>query len=612
MGQVIRINTREGGLPDALTEAGQSGLLSSGYLSEQPAVEAVEEGERMQFVLTNRKRGVTVERSDTTETVTPGSRYRTVAVVTDRRVVVLVGQSAGDKQTELSLADVTGVETTRGRRAGKLTLSLGELVCHIHTGTDGLDAVEQYLRDATEAWREVEAHLSQVEETLTAATDLLEDGEYDRALASVRSTRPELESARSAARQFNTDYPGSALHERLAAVSDSRRQTEASILVERARNAADTGDRLFEENNYEGAREAYERARDEYDAALDTAGSQLEAVERVRDERDRVDLLVTRLRESPLRKAIEADKAAVAADDSEVAADHWQTALDRYQTALQALEAGNRDPQVGDPERIRDRITAVAESLTASQRAIGNDAMRAGDWYANTGQYDAALEEFERATEAFGTALATAKAHYPEAVEHLQTERRALAQRIDRVEAKMNGDPIEDRIDTQDELPEEAAETLSAPETIGDPTDIEELVSFPSHSDELPEPTAKRLRQLDHGALTEVAANALDRTEMTVREAPSRSPFDLFARRNGDRLGIVVHTATDAVVSDEVVTHCAEVTGAAGTDGVVLVTTGHIPQPIEQLAEECDVRIFRTESLADIVDTEQVPMPASH
>lgn len=616
MGRIIKINTWEGELPDALTQAGRSGFLSSGYLADEPAQSVVEADEKIQFVLTNRKRGVRVEAGGASEQVTPDGRYRTVAVVTDRRLVVLVGRAQGDERTEIPLADVTEVDTERGRRAGQVIVDRPESTWHIHTDTDGLDAVATYLGDATEAWREVESLLGTVESKLEQAASLQSAAEFDRALAVARSTKEYLSSARAAARQFTTDYPGTALQDRLAAVETRQRRTEAAVLVARARDATDVGERLSAEKNYEAAREAYERAREEYDAALSVAGDELADVERIRDERARVDRVVTRLRESPLREAIEADKAAVAAEDPDDVADHWETALERYEHALEKI-AGTADSRaMGDPDRIRERMTTVAESLTATQRTVGNDAMRAGDWYADTGQYEAAMEEFDRATEALGAALATAKEYYPDAVDHLQTERAALAQRIDRVEATLDGDDLEDHIDADSGGTDDvdlSVGTVEEPATIGDPTEIEESIDLSlSDPDSLPESTAGRLRDLDRESLTAVAADALDRTDLAVQDAPEKTPFDLFARQGDRRLGIVIHAPDEGVLTDGVVTHCAEVCGAAGTDGVVLVTTGHVPTPIEQLAEEQDVRLLRTESLAAIVDTENLTVPAPH
>ncbi|MDS0283026.1 hypothetical protein [Haloarcula onubensis] len=605
MGRIINLNSWDGEeLPGVLSRTGGGGFLSTGYLADDPAIALVEDDETMQYVLTNRKRGVTVESADETSQVRPDSNHRTVVVVTDRRLLVLVGRDDGDEQHSIDLSEVTGAASTAGRRNGQLSVDRDDgTTWEIPTGTDGLDAVVAYLREAAAAWREVEASLATVERRLSDATRREDDGEYDRALSAARETHEDIEAARSRAVGFSRDHPGNALHERTQAVVARRVATLGAIRVARAREATATGDRLFRAGNYEGAREAFERAREEYDAALTESERRLDDPGAIRAEHDRVDRLVADIDESPLPAAITADRAAVATDDPAEAAAHWESALSGYRLALEAAEGDGDSLYRGDPGQLGDRITTVAESLAAAQRTVGEEARRAGDWYADAQQYEAALEEFATAAEAFDAALATARESYPDAVPHLEADVDALQRRIDRARASRDGeDPGADRIESDDEPTYEVSATLGEVEG---PTAIADAIE-PRTDDSGPESTVERLERLDAAGVADVVADALTATGWETQAASPRTPFELLATRGDDRMGVVVRNGDAA----DAVTECAAVTGAAGTDTVLLATNAAATADLERRASERDVRLIDSASLAAVVESQRLTLPA--
>lgn len=604
MGQIINLDTWSGELPAPLTETGSGGFLSRGYLVDRPARDHVDDDETVQYVLTNRKRGVTIDG----ETTTPDSRHRTVAVVTDRRLLVLVGGAESDSRFVTDLARITDVTATVGRRAGRLTVERTDgTTWHVHTDTDGLEAVAAYLSTAADAWRAVEAALDSVRQTLSETRALRREGEYEAAIETLRGCKDRLESAWATADEFTAAHPGDALQAGPSAVESECRAAAAAIRIDRARDVTDIARDHCEAGEYDAAQTALERAEDEYDSALRIAEG--DGTERIAAERDRVAELVTTLRESPLRQAITADKAGVEADDTDTAADHWKAALSRYRDALDADGSGLN----GDPERIRERAGRIAEQVTAIQRSEATDAMQAGDWYADAGQHEAALEAFERADEIFGAALSTASSWYPDAVAHLEAERTAVTQRLERTRATLDGESIDDRLGTAQE-PNLSVGEVGDPATLGAPDDVEATIEPPSGipsqagEDLLPDPTTERLRELDHAALTEVVAAALDETDWTTRPAADRTPFDLFARRDGEQAGVVV--ADDPVIPD-LVDHCDTVSGAAGTDSVLLVATDGCAEPAARLAAERGVGLLRSESLGAILDTSDVRLPVA-
>lgn len=617
MGQIIKLNTWGEELPGALTQAGRGGFLSRGYLAERPAISLIDDGETIQYVLTNRRRGVRVTAADSTYNIKPDGRHRTVVVITDRRLLVLVGREDGDERSDIDLGDIVGVETSTGRRNGRLTVESTDETWAIPTDTDGLDDVVSYLRDAASAWRAVEDLLETVESELATAARQLADGEHDAALATALATEDPLETATSKAIDFSTEYPGNALHGQPDPVEALRRETIGAVRAARARHAAAKADEWFSDGDYEMARKAYERAREEYDAALRV---EADAPDGIRSERRQVDAIVTRIRESPLRKAITADRAAVAADEPAAAVDDWEHALSQYRAALAAAKSDSTrrdEPEIPDlfqcaPARIRERIATVARSLAAAHRALAEESMRAGDWYTDAEQYEAALEEYASAAEAFDAALSTAAENYPEAVPHLQADNEALQGRIERARAALTGQSTgPDRIESDDEPTYDLSVTLG---DVDGPTAIEDSLEAPraerTSQGQFPSSTADRLRKLDRPDLTRVVGDALGATDWTTREASPRMPFDMLATRGEERVGVVVHHGDDFVTPDTVA-ECAAVAGAAGTETVLLATVAEHTAAVERRASESGVRLLCRDSLAAIVDTEGLRLPAS-
>ena len=606
MGRIINMNSWEGEeLPDVLSRTGGGGLLSTGYLADEPAIALIEDDEIIQYVVTNRKRGVAIESDGSTTRVKPDRGHRTVVVLTDRRLLVVVGHADGDERRSIGLGEITEVASTTGRRNGTLTVAhTDDTTWRIPTGKDGLDAVETYLRDVTDAWQEGVALLESIERNLSEATRLLEAGEYDSALSVVRATDEGIETARTRARGFSEEYSGNALQERTQTVVAAKAATLGAVCVARGKEASVSGDRLFRTGDYEDARTAFERAREEYERALTEAEGSLDDPEGIRAERDRVDRLVSDIAKSPLPTAITADKAAVAADDAADAAAHWETALSEYRRALAAAESEAESLFRGDPDQLRDRINTVTESLVAAQRSVGEDARRAGDWYTDAQQYEVALEEFAAAAEAFDAALATAAESYPDAVPHLEADVDALQRRIERARAARDGeDPGRDRIESDDEPAYEVSATLG---TVDGPTEIEAAIEPPAAGDP-PDSPAERLGELDSAAIVRVVGDALETRGCATEAASPRSPFDLLATREGDRIGVVV----DSEVTTDRIAACAELSGAAGTDVVLLATTAEAPEDIEQQATAEGVRLLDRPSLADLVESGDLTLPTA-
>lgn len=146
MGEVINVTTVERALPEALTGTEQSGFRTGNYLADRPAIDVVGADEQVQFVVTNQMQGIAMRDGTTTHTI-PDPGYQTVVVVTDRRVIALVGMADGDEQFTLDIADITDATVTAGRRANRLTIEQTDgPTWEIQTDDDGLAGVANYLR----------------------------------------------------------------------------------------------------------------------------------------------------------------------------------------------------------------------------------------------------------------------------------------------------------------------------------------------------------------------------------------------------------------------------------------------------------------------------------
>ncbi|MFC7251136.1 hypothetical protein ACFQJ5_14975 [Halomicroarcula sp. GCM10025324] len=643
MGQIINLDNLGGSYPDVLTSTGQGGFLSTGYLREKPAVSAIEADETPQYVITNSKNGVTVESDGTTEHIRPGSGYQTIAVLTDRRVVVLVGgtdSDGGDRQFAVPFAEIETVDSDSSLRHGRLTFyRAGGTRWYIHCERDGLEAVTRYLDDAAQKWIHVENTLDDVKRELVQANELRNNGSNDAALTAAKRASTLLERASSTASEFNVDREGDAMACRVEVVRERCLRTLSAIRLGRARNARDEGEARWRADEYEAAYDAYERARDEYRAVL-SLDRHLADIDEILAERNRLDTLIEQLEQSPLRKAVAADNEAAAADKSDQAAEHWAEALDHYRTALQVDWGADERRFAGAPSKIRERLRVVAENLTAARRDVASDAMSAGDWFADAEQYEAALEEYADAREKYEAALTTARDCYPDAVTHLETELEALDQRVERTEAALAGEDVPDRIESDlepeydveatigaaepDEAEDDASTVTEAEMTDPDEkSDIEAAIDAVESGD-APEPTGERddehsiaahLRSLDRSAFVETVTDVLEGSGWGVAEAEPAA-YDLLAERSDpthEAMAVVVdHRPDDRLVEADPIETCVDVRGERSElDAVMFATSGRIGGDVSRTASEADVRLMDDECLSAIIEARGLDVAAA-
>ena len=476
MGKIIKLDNFDGDPPDVLTGTGPGGLFSAGYLHDGPALAAVADDETPQFVLTSRKHGIEIGAAESDETVQPGSNYRMIGVVTDKRVLLLVGSDDGDTRFAIPHVDIDQIAGDRSLGHGRVTFRrCGDTEWQVHCGKQGLVDLTAYLSHASQAWVRVENILDEVKRLLVTATEQRDSGDHEQALETVLEARDRLNAANETATEFGPPGDANALEGRVTTVRERHIATLTEVRRSRARRAVDTGEKHWRRNNFEPAYEAYEAARAEYDEIFSLPTEAVPELADIRTERNRLEAVIEDLEQSPLRTAVAADNEAVAAEDPDVAADRWAEALEAYRDVLELDWGADERRFAGDPEKVRDRLRTVAENRVAARRTVATDAMEAGDWYADASQPDAALAEYETAQAAFKTALAAARDCYPDATDHLNAELDAVEQRLSRTKARLDGEPVDvdDRFDGTETPPD--LDITSADKGSPSPTDTTDL-----------------------------------------------------------------------------------------------------------------------------------------
>jgi len=614
MGRIIRLDNGESESPAILTQTGKGGLLSSGYLREEPAAAHLQD-ETPVFVLTNQKRGVEIERDGSHERITSGKGFRTITVVTDRRIVVLVGESShenvdGDQQLSVPFTEIESVTSEGGRRGGTFAVRRsGDTTWTIHAGQSGLDAVEEYVRAAIEAWTHVESTIDGVTRALVNALDRRDNGEYDDALDAAQAATDQLEDAVRTARGFDREWPGTAMLDRVLQVADRCKNTLATVRVGRARQFTDRAERRWRDDDLTGARDAYGRAQSEYDTVRAMSSDAIEDWDRIEAEAERVDRTIEQLEDVPLQAAIEADRAASDADDDETAAAQLERAIDLYQDAIEIDQDAPERRFTGDPEEIRARREDVIESLTSTRRNIATNAKQAGEWYIGSDQYELAIEEFETARDQFERAIEVATQHYPDAVDHLETDLEAVEESLERVRALRDGDAV-DPVETAaaDDEPDYAVEaTIGTTERDAGEVDTQESETGTDTNDAS---TAgadieQRLRDLDEDRFGAVVATVLGETGWTTEATSDDTIVVAKDTPTTERMLVrLYHRPDGEAVTEAAIEACRDLRAErSNVDAVMMATSAGITDEATRLSREGEVRLLDDECLAAVIES---------
>jgi tetratricopeptide (TPR) repeat protein len=466
MRTVIR-SYNPGGIDEAvLEETGRGGLLSDGSLRDDPLESYVGDDETPVFVRSNAKKGISFERLDSGETgrIVPGSGYRTFLLVTDTRLVFVVGDNQkgdeGDCSVVVPLSDVELVESTDGLMATTLVVTTLTDVRWQFPCRDDIADVLAYLETASEAWKRVETRLDEARRLVVDATQYREDHEYDEAMGAIEDAA----AATAAARECETEFVSSgvpAMDTRIARTEERITDERLRTLRARATRNLDRAEQLWRRDDYNEAHESFVDAHGDYVTALDVQDAGFEDSASIRKKLARVERNLAALERAPVERGDLARERADETDDPVERGDLLERALERYRRALE-LDWGDEHKRfVGDTDEIRERVDTVASELVEVRRRLAATSVKDGDRHRDAGRHDEAVECYREAVDFLNATLETARELVPETTDAITEHRGAVERRLSELDADPDGSDPDSAGDSDTADPGESTSVAS-------------------------------------------------------------------------------------------------------------------------------------------------------
>lgn len=426
MDRLIDVTAADGGVLDR-TES--DGVLGRSLLC-LPLSTRLRDVESVRYVAWNKKRGVTCIHGGP-ETYTPDGSYRAFAVVTNTRLLFVVGGDAGDDDRIFSLpyTDVLTVETTAHFLSSTLELvAEGEQRWQFACRVD-LDPVADYVDEAVQCWTRAETLFDRADDRVSEAHDAVEDGRLEAATEALDTAETHLDGARAHLEELGQGAlaRGTAAEDIERDIADARGRLAAA----RGARAHETARDAWDDGEYATAYDAYERAREAYRRARSLGVSDLPVEERLAT----VDGECEQLSRAPIERAEEAADAARGADDERTAIEHWETALERYRTALE-LDWGRDRRFDGDTEQLRTAVADAATAIVDARRDVARDRLEVSDWLRESGDLEGARAALGDARGHFERAHEVAAELVPDRRDHTTDDMAAVAERVARLDAE--------------------------------------------------------------------------------------------------------------------------------------------------------------------------------
>ena len=126
------IKGAKGEIDQSLIEGtGNGGLFSAGYFHDGPLAHRLRDTEQVDYALQNLTHGIAVEVDGTEEDISPDSDYRTALLVTDGRLLYVVGQSDGDETFSIPYTKIEDTEASSGILKDRITINTGSKSYHM-------------------------------------------------------------------------------------------------------------------------------------------------------------------------------------------------------------------------------------------------------------------------------------------------------------------------------------------------------------------------------------------------------------------------------------------------------------------------------------------------
>ncbi|WP_436900533.1 restriction endonuclease [Halovenus halobia] len=658
MGTIIDLT--DGQDHDVLHTTAADGLFGGTYLDGQPLETYLEPDEQPAYVLQNKKSGLEID-GQSSRTLKPEGDFQAFALVTDLRVLFVVGQAGGDESLSLALEDIVETTADSGIRTSTLTIETLEGEQWSFPCSDDPTAVATHIENSAQVWANAARLLDDVEAALGSAGDRLSQGELETAREGIDGLQETIETATTRIQEV-----GPAAHAQIADRAAELRSwltaLERQLIASDGARAHARAHEAWQASEYESAATSYDRAIKHYQTALDVEGSTPTSEtlwSRLRAGAAERELL----RVGPLVDADTARRRALALADPEDAAGEWERALDLYRDLLGLDWGKTEDGFVANHDLIREQTNDIADDAIGDHYEAGVEWLRSGDKLAVQDRQTQATQVYERATEQFQHAHNLATEIRPDRLSEVETAIAAAEDRLDgtRPTDTVPNDPIafEPSEDTGDELPEDESpvedgiEGLSFHDSMStaaqrddfsaDPDKSPQFESSSSESTSVldqiqaqkrastdttndadaPEATdadtdtaaadipleelQERLEALDGETLRDLVARLWDANGWTtsVVDGAGDAVYDVvaMAEESNDRALLWVVESGAGPVDRTVLDQCEAATqNSSRTDEAVVVTTASTTPSAESAAEQSGVSIIGPAALARRLD----------
>ena len=636
---------------DAILERTDAqGLLRGGRRTAEPLSAYLAEGEVGRYLAVNKSAGLEIAGQEGDRTVEPAGNYRTVALLTDRRLLFVAGGDEGDETVALPLADVIDVEVgSAGMLAEQLVIEGADERTYRFPCRGDLEALAGTVRDDAAAWSHAERLLEDADHDVGRARERLGMGEYDVAIEALDAAETRWQEALESLESVH-EAAVAGLAERV----DVRREMAAAvrrrIRAEAGASAHAAAQAAWDDGAYERAAEAYDRAVAAYRESRDLSGDEptdRQLTARLGGAAGERAVLAT----APLADADEARHLAEGATDPDVRAAAWESALERYRGALGLEWAGEGTFRV-DRGTAREAAADAADAAIEARREAARQWLAAGDKLAATRDLDAAAPVYDRAEAHGQDALALARSVFPEREDEIEAfltdvDRRRAGE-IDPgstpPDAPLPVDSVGEALDVLEgdvDLPpagrnavqtvasaapvvgtdtEGASGTAAAAESAGVEGTAEDTVSPEAEAPPAgvgeargafasgdPEALLADLRDMDPADFRQFVAEAWAARgwATTVFPASGSGVYDVFGihEGSGERLLLWSHQAgPDERLGVDAIERCqATVERSQGATRAAVVTTGPVGEAARSRAETLGVDLVDGEALCDVL-----------
>lgn len=381
----------------------RSGASQGGSDATAALEPLLQDDETVRFVLTSSK-GIEQTRDGRTTTVKLDSTHDAYAIVTDFRVLFLVGSDAEEASIdiEFDLSSITMAKARDSLLTSSLVVVSEQTTTVKFTPADGpdLEEVAGYVDRLSDSWADFLR-------AIATTRDAIE--EFEATLKAGEDAREELTTAQSRLSNAyhhatrNEDGPAEAMLEMIEPVEAELDQLQVDARLDRV------DDLLAEaetEDSFGDAVTSLVEARDRLDEARNALDDELLEGDGVTETIDERETAIDDYAVSLLADAEHACHQALEAGDASTRAAAWQTALERYRALLDADWSGLGG---ADADALRFQHAWVVGNRIEALCALSREREGAGDELDDAG--DDATDSYEQAKAHAEAARALADAH---------------------------------------------------------------------------------------------------------------------------------------------------------------------------------------------------------